>query len=86
MFSKAPTSQIMLLGDHLSNAVQSSKQWNAERQQDEPNTLYITAIIPKDESADISITLCVGQETAFPLIDAFMLLPTWSSSPTHGRL
>lgn len=73
-----------LLGNHLFNAVQTSNQWRMERKLDQPTTLCITMMVPNDDNADISITLCIGQETAVPLIETFSLLPSWSASATHG--
>jgi hypothetical protein len=54
-----------------------------ERKRDESTTLCITVMVPNDRNADISVTLCAGQDAVAPLIEAFNLLPTWSSLPTH---
>lgn len=48
MFSKAPISQIPLLGNLLSDAVQTSHHWRMERSLGEPTTDCLTTMIPKD--------------------------------------
>lgn len=86
MFSKAQTSQIPLLGDLLSDAVQTSHHWEMERRLGEPTTDCLATMIPKDQNQDISITLWVGQETGFRMRTVFNLQPTWSSIPSHLSL
>ena len=84
MFSKAPIGQILLLGDLLSKALQSSHHWAMERRLRELTTDCVTTMIPKDRSQDVSITLWVGPEAGLLLNDMFSLRKTWSSS--HGHL
>ena len=62
MFSKAPTSQIHLLGNLLSDAIQTSHHWRMERSLGEPATDCLTTMIPKDPTQDTSVTLWVGPE------------------------
>jgi len=83
MFSNTPTTQISLLGDLLSNAVQTSQQWKAERDRGELTTECLTTLIPKGQNEDISITLWVGQIAGFRMLDLFILQPTWSAIPKH---
>jgi len=83
MFSKAPTNQIPLLGNLLSDAVQTSHHWEMERTLGEEMTDCLTTMIPKDQNQDISITLWVGLEAGLRLNDIFNLRPTWSSSLGH---
>ena len=83
MFSKAPISQIPLLGNLLSDAVQTSHHWNMERSLGEPTTDCLTTMIPKDPTQDISITLWVGPERGDQMTNVFKLGPTWSSLPSH---
>ncbi|OCK99258.1 uncharacterized protein K441DRAFT_652650 [Cenococcum geophilum 1.58] len=73
MFSKAPASHIPLLGNLLSNAVQTSKQWEIERRLGELITECLTTLIPEGENKDISITLWVSQREAAQVIDVFKL-------------
>ena len=86
MFSKAPTSQISLLGDLLSNAVQTSKQWEIEKRQGETTTECLTTLIPKGENEDISITLWVGRREGLQVLELFKLRRTWSALPKHLSL
>lgn len=83
MYSKAPTERVALLGDLLSEAVQSSRQWQMERSLEETTTDCITTLVPKNPSQDISITLWVGQEAGLRMNDVFRLVPKWTSSPSH---
>ncbi len=83
MLSKSPISQIPLLGNLLSDAVQTSHHWRMERSLEEPTTDCLTTMIPKDPTQDISITLWVGPETGDQMTNIFMLRPTWSSLPSH---
>lgn len=83
MFSKAPISQIPLLGNLLSDAVQTSHHWRMERSLGEPTTDCLTTMVPKDPTQDISITLWVGAETGDQMTNVFKLGPTWSSLPSH---
>ena len=76
MFLKAPISQIPLLGNLLSDAVQTSHHWRMERSLGEPTTDCLTTMIPKDPTQDISITLWVGPETGDQMINIFKLRPT----------
>jgi len=86
MFSKAPIGQILLLGDLLSKALQSSHHWIMERRLGEPTTDCVTTMIPEDRSQDVSITLWVGPEAGLLLNDMFSLRKTWSSSRGHLSL
>lgn len=79
MFSKAPTSQIALLGSLLSNAVQASKQWEIERKQEEPTTECLTTLIPEGKNEDISITLWVGRREGLQVLELLKLQWTWSA-------
>jgi hypothetical protein len=83
MFSNAPTAQIPLLGELLSDAVQTSQQWKAERKRSESTTECLTTLIPKGQNEDISITLWVGQVVGLELLNDFKLQPTWSALPKH---
>jgi len=83
MFSGAPTSHIPLLSTLIPDAIQSSRLWITERQAGEPRTECLTAMIPRDENADISITLWVGQQAGVQLLDSLNLQPMWSSSHGH---
>ena len=75
-FSEAPTSQIPLVGGLLSDAVQSSRQWRWERNLGGRSTTdCLNALIPKNRSQDISITLLVGHEKGLELIEKFQLVP-----------
>lgn len=67
MFSKAPISQIPLLGNLLFDAVQTSHHWRMERSLGEPTTDCLTTMIPEDPTQDISITLWVGPGTGDPM-------------------
>jgi len=74
--SEAPTSQIPLVGGLLSDAVQSSRQWRWERNVGGRSTTdCLNALIPKNRSQDISITLLVGHEKGLELIEKFQLAP-----------
>lgn len=86
MFSKAPISQIPLLGPALSDAVQTSGHWKMERRLGEITTDCLTTMIPEDRNQDISITLWVGPERGLQLKDIFNLQKTWSSSRHHLSL
>lgn len=83
MFSKAPTDQIPLLGNLVSDAVQTSHHWEMERTLGEETTDCLTTMIPQDQNQDISITLWVGREAGLQLNNIFNLRPTWSSSLGH---
>lgn len=85
MYSKAPVDQILLLGDLLSKAVRSSRQWKIERRLGESTTDCLTTIIPEDTAQDISVTLWVGQEAGLQMNDTFSLVPKWTSLPSHGE-
>jgi len=56
MFSKAPTNQILLLGNIVSDAVQTSHHWEMERTLGEETTDCLTTMIPEDQNQDVSIT------------------------------
>lgn len=86
MFSKAPTSEISLLGSLLSNAVQTSKQWEIERRRAEPTTECLTTLIPKGENEDISLTLWVGRREGLQVLELLKLQRTWSALPSHLSL
>lgn len=74
--SEAPISQIPLVGDLLFDAVQSSRQWRWERDLGGKSTTdCLNALIPKNRSQDISITLTVGHEKGLDLIEKFQLVP-----------
>ena len=74
--SEAPTSQIPLVGGLLSDAVQSSRRWRWERNVGGRSTTdCLNALIPKNRSQDISITLLVGHEKGLELIEKFQLVP-----------
>jgi hypothetical protein len=74
---------IPLLGDLLSNAVQTSIQWEMEKKLGEPTTECLTTLIPEGGNKDVSITLWVGSKEGFRLIDKFNLEWAWSASPCH---
>ncbi|KAL4755869.1 uncharacterized protein BDW70DRAFT_33765 [Aspergillus foveolatus] len=86
IYSNAPVHLIPDLGDLLAEAVKSSHQWKVERALGETTTDCLTAIIPKDATRDISITLWVGAEAGHQLNNKFNLVPKWTSLPTHGEL
>lgn len=74
--SEAPTSQISLLGNLLFDAVQSGHQWKWERNIGVRSTTdCLNALIPKDRSQDISITLLVSYEKGLDLIKLLKLKP-----------
>lgn len=83
MYSNAPISQICLLGDLLSQAIQGSRQWHLERRLGDLTTTCLTTMIPEDPTQDISVTLWVGQEAGLQMNDTFNLVPKWISSPKH---
>jgi len=74
-YSEAPISQIWLLGERLLEAVQSSHQWKWERDLGGLATDCLNALVPKNRSQDISITLVVGHEKGAELIEKFKLSP-----------
>jgi hypothetical protein len=71
--SKAPINQIWLLGERLFEAAQSSNQWKWERDLGGLTTDCLNALVPKDRSQDISITLVVGHKKGVELIKKFNL-------------
>lgn len=71
--SKAPISQMWLLGERLFEAIQSSNQWKLERDLGGSTTDCLNALLPKDWSQDISITLVVGREKGVELVNKFNL-------------
>lgn len=83
MYSNAPTGHIQKLGDLLSNAVHSSRQWKIERSHGETTTNCLTIMVPQNPTQDISITLWVGPEKGLELNTLFDLKPQWTSLPNH---
>lgn len=83
MFSKAPVNSVPLLRDHILPAVQSSRQWKEERQQEAQVTHCLTTMIPESEADDISITMWVGQKEGLELLNILKMKPTWSSLLGH---
>ena len=73
--SEAPISQIPILGVVLFDAVQSSLQWEFERNLGGSTTDCLNALVPIDRKQDISITLRVGHEKGLSMIETFQLLP-----------
>ncbi len=76
MSSKAPISQISLLGNLLSDAVHNSHHWKMERSLGEPTTDCLSTMIFKDPTQDISINLWVGPERGDQMTNVFKLGPT----------
>jgi hypothetical protein len=62
-----------LLGERFFEAVQSSHQWKWERHLGGSTTDCLNALVPEDQSQDISIILLVGQLKGFELIEKFNL-------------
>ncbi|QKX63203.1 uncharacterized protein TRUGW13939_10372 [Talaromyces rugulosus] len=83
LFSNGPVNHMSQLRNYVDNAMQSSHHWRAEREAEEPTTECLTAMIPRDENADISITIWVGQTAGMELLEILRLQPTWSSSQGH---
>lgn len=76
--SEAPKTHLQLLGTNLSEAVQSSQQWEFERLTGSM-TDCVNALVPTDPRRDISITVVVGHESGLRLIETLGLkvLQTW---------
>jgi len=74
-YSEAPIGLISLLGDPISNAVQSSRQWEWERNLGVGSTTdCLNALVPENRRQDISLNLLVGWEKGTELIERFRLV------------
>jgi len=71
--SEALISQMSYLGVVLFDAVQTSLQWGWERGLGGLTSDCLNAIVPKNRSEDISLTLRVGHEQGLELIEKFQL-------------
>ncbi|EAS29994.3 uncharacterized protein CIMG_08740 [Coccidioides immitis RS] len=68
--SGVPINKLPLLSERLLEAIQSSYQWNWERTVGGADTTdCLNALVPKNRSQDISITLSVGHENGVELIE-----------------
>lgn len=74
--SDTPIIKMKLLGDLLFSAVETSHQWKWERKVGgTESTDCLNALVPKNRSQDISITLRVGYQKGLDLVDKFQLKP-----------
>ena len=83
MYSNGPADRVDLSGTLFSKAIAASNQWEMERSLGESTTGCITVLIPEGQNEDISLTLWVGRERGFEIVDAFKLTPAWSNPPRH---
>lgn len=75
-YSNAPVKSISPLGEKLTDAIRSSKQWQWERAVGQNEvTGCITALAPKDRNIDISLNMLVGFEMGNKLIEELRLIP-----------
>ncbi|KAJ5120826.1 uncharacterized protein N7515_010214 [Penicillium bovifimosum] len=76
MFSNAPTNRIYVLGTIIQEAIQTSRLWITERRAGDPRTGCVTAMVPRDDNGDISISLWVGKQAGMQLLSLLELQPT----------
>ncbi|KAB8212968.1 hypothetical protein BDV33DRAFT_185772 [Aspergillus novoparasiticus] len=75
-YSNAPVTSISPLGEKLTDAIKSSKQWQWERAVGQTDvTGCITALAPKDRNIDISLNMLVGFEMGTKLIEELGIIP-----------